>query len=430
MRYDGDMSVTHVRFTRSSTEHTVRRSVLLCKENGESREYWLEVPLEKADWLVEHEDPLLVLALFPIMRCEGECHIHAEIDRRLLENLTEHMRIWKLWCPGVYHCPRLVTDAIVDRSCSGRQDEAICAFSGGVDASYALMSHHDRHWEELSLRVPAAVMIHGADISLGQQAAFDTAFSRSHTALSQLGIELIPVRMNYREYPCTWNDCHLSAIAAALALFGRRFNRGILGSDDAATKEMITLSIPYGMNYITDHLLNSSAFTITPVGSDALRTERCAFISRFPEIMQQLRVCYQANSGGYNCGVCEKCLRTALNFMAAGYNGALPYKRPFSLESLRKLNSRDFFAATNLREALDYDAHISHALPDDVRRLLQEKVSKAFRSRKASAPPSPFTLRMRCLRYRLQARMAKGKKKAKYADKLETALGQLRALKK
>ncbi len=424
--------LTELHFRQESINGWIRRSVVISREEKKDITLWFEAPERYADWLAKDEEPLLRLALFFIMEVGGECRIHAEIDRLLLDNLTEHMRIWQLWCPGTYFCPTLIPDAIVDRLPHSDRSEAICAFSGGLDAAYALMTHHSGYWGNLSLKVPAAVFIHGADIPLSDQKGYDYAFARADESLKEIGVELIPVRTNCREYPDDWSYSHLSGVTAALSLFSGRFSRGILGSNDVATRAMIEAFIPYGMNYVTDHCFDSSSFTCRAIGCDVTRTQRCAVVSRFPGIMKNLRFCWRLDAGGRNCGVCEKCLRTALNFMASGYKGELPFEQPFSMDTLRKMKIDNYFNFNLMSDVLNIDSQ-THGLPDEVRRILKSKLSKVkaiHRTPHGMAPKDEtmLALRLRAARYDLICKLSKGKRKQKYEHKLEVVHGQIKHL--
>ena len=52
------------------------------------------------------------------------------------------------------------------------------------------------------------------------------------------------------------------------------------------------------------------------------RMERLRMIAQKREALAGLRVCFNSTSGCYNCGECEKCLRTALALMVIGVDPA------------------------------------------------------------------------------------------------------------
>ena len=59
------------------------------------------------------------------------------------------------------------------------------------------------------------------------------------------------------------------------------------------------------------------------------RVERLALISQYPVLLDNIRVCWM-DSAAYNCGQCEKCLRT---MVALEGLGALQHCRAFPAKS-------------------------------------------------------------------------------------------------
>ncbi len=402
--------ITELTFEQETRDGWIRRSAILSRPEQQKIHLWIEVPERYKDWLAPHEDPLLRLAIFYIMQQDGECRIHAEIDRILLENLTENMRVWQLWCPEKYHCPTLIPDAITDRKQGDNRHEAICAFSGGVDGSYALLAHKARAHGDLSLDISTAVMIHGADTPLEKQAEYDASFAKAEAALRELGVELIPARVNSRRYPHVWGHSFSAAVNAALSLFEGRFCRGIFASDEIASRKGITNQIGHGSNFITCRLFNSSSFASNMEGSNVRRPERCGIISRYPGIVRQLLVCWMAEQAGNNCGLCKKCLRTLLGFMAAGYKGELPFEQALTIKNLRKISLNKAHDRDDFMEILLHDEK-THALPDDVRNTLRSMLAKH----------APDTLGVACkmMGFKLVTMVTTGATKRKYQGKYE-----------
>ena len=80
--------------------------------------------------------------------------------------------------------------------------------------------------------------------------------------------------------------------------------------------------LPWGGNPITYAMLSSHDFQIVYDGGEFARTEKAERILDWETGLRNLRVCWEGPLTGRNCGRCEKCLRTKLNFMAVG--AALP----------------------------------------------------------------------------------------------------------
>lgn len=70
---------------------------------------------------------------------------------------------------------------------------------------------------------------------------------------------------------------------------------------------------PYGTHPDLDHLWSTEALTIEHFGHHVDRLAKISFLSRFPKSIERLRVCWVNTGNAYNCGKCEKCLRTMLS---------------------------------------------------------------------------------------------------------------------
>ncbi len=342
---------------------------------AEHADVYLEFPEKYDEWTDGSYDAIVILALHHIMRQDEPCHIHTQVDTNLLEGLEEYMRIWQAWCPGVYHCVPLLADEEVARPSRLAERNAISAFSGGVDANYCIYGHKNGLFGRNSLDVRAAVLLHGTDIALNQTEPFEYVFSQSKENLAALGIELVPMRTNYRSHPHNWEHCFNVIICAALRMFGGKFSHGTYATDKTCHVEQNQL--PWGENPIVDHYESTPWFAFYPAGIFAERTERCRYISQFPAALKHLRVCWQHDANGRNCGKCEKCLRTQLNFIAANYRGPLPFNQEFDVRLLKALPDWEPKISHYFREIINYHEHVSHSLPKNIYKPLLKKLERS-----------------------------------------------------
>ena len=74
----------------------------------------------------------------------------------------------------------------------------------------------------------------------------------------------------------------------------------------------------WGSTPVSDPLLGGGEFEVIHDGSSHSRCEKVAAIAAWPAGLAGLRVCWQGACKDRNCGRCEKCLRTKLNFLASG----------------------------------------------------------------------------------------------------------------
>jgi len=102
--------------------------------------------------------------------------------------------------------------------------------------------------------------------------------------------------------------------------------------------------------------------------------------------LDNLRVCWENRFGRYNCGVCEKCIRTMLNLEAAGMiEKCKSFKRRLSysdVENLPIADMRDRIFARGNYEALvarGGDPHLIKALRTALSPLSPYKRKELFR---------------------------------------------------
>ena len=88
---------------------------------------------------------------------------------------------------------------------------------------------------------------------------------------------------------------------------------------------------------ITDHLLSGDMMTIVHDGAGYSRTEKAELLLGFPFVVEGLKVCWEGRDPEKNCGRCEKCLRTRLNFAAAGCNDPPCFSSAFDEKMLSEL---------------------------------------------------------------------------------------------
>src|SRR5262249_48716637 len=83
-----------------------------------------------------------------------------------------------------------------------------------------------------------------------------------------------------------------------------------------ASSYTYTELFPLGSHVVTDRLWSSEATEIVHDGAEAFRSDKLRKIAQDPVLLAGLRVCWQ--DAGYNCGKCEKCLRTMCALRALG----------------------------------------------------------------------------------------------------------------
>jgi hypothetical protein len=274
---------------------------------------WYRFPPSDKNPHTRCDDSFAIATLFLAMQAGQPLVIHGKVSPSLLANLEEFAAIWARWKPDRYHAVAISADREEEPD-TGAPEEALVAFSGGIDCCYTAYRHAKGLAGRQSKKVTAGLMVHGFDISLEDTRAFDAALQGSQRMLDSLGMALVPLATNWRQLPIDWNDGHGAALGAALSLFGWRFRYGLIGSGEPYE----LLPIPWGSTPLTDPLFSSATFAVLHDGAAASRTEKVAVISQWADGCRHLRVCWEGEHKDRNCGCCEKCMRTVLNFRAAG----------------------------------------------------------------------------------------------------------------
>jgi len=253
--------------------------------------------------------------VFVAMRTGNDLHIGGPVSRRLLRHLEEFQEAWAIWQPHLYRPVRITADTEIDGTECARDRRAVFAFSGGVDSVFSLIRHNFKLAGRRSCSPVAACLVHGFDIPLDQQRAFSVAQQAAQLALAPLQVPLAIVKTNWVSQLCgSWTNEFGAALAACLHQFSGLADTGIIGADE----DYSHLRLPWGSNVATNHLLSGSEFEIVTDGAGFTRSKKVELISNYRDLAATLRVCWEGESTGRNCGRCEKCVRTKMNFMAFG----------------------------------------------------------------------------------------------------------------
>jgi hypothetical protein len=282
--------------------------------------------------------------VFHAMRAGNDLHINGAVSRVLLRNLEEFQEAWALWRPS--YNPISVTAASEFDDTPLPNRNGVFAFSGGVDSTFALLRHLDRSAGRRSCDPIAAVLVQGFDVPLDQPKTFRTVEASARAMLDSMGVPLVTVRTNWRSTICAdWEAEFGAGLAACLHQFAGLASIGVVGSDE----DYAHLVFPWGSNPATNPFLSSGSLAIRTEGGGITRTGRVQAIAKHPEIARRLHVCWEGQKTGHNCGRCEKCVRTKLNFMAAGLS-LMCFDEPPSTKQIIEIRARNPMQIGYLKE--------------------------------------------------------------------------------
>ena len=283
----------------------------------------------------------------PRLRVRGPLSVQA------LRNARIYMEAWRCMLPRNYRVVEIVPDRVVTAPLSG-EGKAVSAFSGGLDATFLALRHAGKMLGPASYDLTGAVMIHGFDVNWRDTEAFDRLRRRVAPLLDKLNLELITVRTNAkcpsRFQPQKWEYTFAAQVAGVLHNLSHQFDYALIGSSEPYDALMPTC----GSNPTTDYLLSGGAMQIVHEGAAYQRTEKAAIVARDQVALKTLKVCWEGEQQDRNCGACEKCVRTRLNFLAVGAKDPPCFDTPFEEALIDSILPANSFALAELRGIVAY----------------------------------------------------------------------------
>lgn len=263
---------------------------------------------------LELYDFAVLASVFTAMRKNRPLHVLGPVSANLLRNLEEFQEAWATWLPDLYHVVPITADKEVEILDADKGKRGVFAFSGGLDSTFALLRHARHKAGRRNIEPAIAVLIQGFDLPLGNAQALGTARQSAEAVLEGLDVPLSVVETNWKRDLCYyWQMEHIAGLAACMNQFNGIADVAVIGGDEGYDY----VYVPWGSNQITNDML-SGAMNLWTEGSGFTRSERLAFITQNSDLAPRIRVCWKCADTGRNCGVCEKCIRTQLNFRAIG----------------------------------------------------------------------------------------------------------------
>jgi hypothetical protein len=294
--------------------------------------------------------------IFFAMQLGGDLRVHGRMTLEALRNLSEFQEAWSSWKPQLYAKVKVLPDEAVDDVPRRGRTEALAAFSGGVDSIFTVLRHAGKELGLASYPLNRAVlMVHGFDVPLDQPEQFESLRNRVRPLLDELNLQALTMRTNLHKLSLQdWEDSCMAQLSCCLHNYAHEFAYGLVGS----TEPYNAMVIPWGSNPATDYLLSGNGLRLVHDGAGYTRTEKVAQIARRQTAVRVVKVCWEGEQTGTNCGTCEKCIRTQLNFLAIGVPGAPCFDRPLELDSIATMELRN---ALQLGEAASVYAYAQKA---------------------------------------------------------------------
>lgn len=310
-----------------------------------SDELWYRVPIELSDAVTGCGDVFVAALVMIAMRRPADLYFHGAVSPSLLDGLTDFQAVWNAWRPDEYEIVEVAADSL--RESGGHSGSALLAFSGGLDSSFTLHRHTQGNAGWQTKELGACVMAHGFDIPLDDEEGFAKAHSRARAITESVGVPVIPVATNWREFCDRWLEQHGAAIVSCLHLLGadRRYGlvAGTYGYQNFAR---------IGSNPLSDPLL-SSGLAIRHDGAFYSRLQKVEAIANWPEARRYLRVCWEGARRYTNCCKCAKCVLTILGFRVQGAGLPECFEQDVTDGEIKTLRIKTAAQFDFLREVMD-----------------------------------------------------------------------------
>ena len=276
---------------------------------------WFSLPDRFEGDVAADGDPFL-----PVLALVGMKHHAAismpEVSTELRDGCTRIMEIYDAWSTELGDALRRVPIAAPTQPRPRTGQAAGAFFSGGVDSTYTLLRNHDRYPAGDARRIKYLLLGHGLDVSLDDQALFDRVLATARTVAEEHGVDLIPVRTNVRAFT-VGIDWGRYAHGPCLAAIGHVLSP-LLHTLYIASSYWFTTLKPWGSHPDIDGRWSSERLEFLHQGIEATRADKIRRIAGSEVALRNLRVCWRNPDQAFNCGRCEKCVRTMFALSCCG----------------------------------------------------------------------------------------------------------------
>jgi hypothetical protein len=308
------MIVTQIRLEESADHCLLSARVRHESGDGTETDLWFRFPAALRSLLTTAADPFFVALLLPAMMLEERLVIEGDVCPRLLESSAQIQDIFASWVKGARQISVEAGRQSNPPLRPGRGTGSL--FSGGVDSFHTLLKNRDT--------ITHLLLLDRFDHKMTASDAVSRA-TREHAArvANDFGKELLVLQSNarllYRSDKVKWTYYHGVVLAAMGVALGNVLHTVLIPASHTYAQLQ-----PWGTHPLLDPLWSTHLTRIIHDGAEATRSQKVMdWICRSDLALQSLRVC--PNPGDdYNCGRCEKCLRTMIQIYLAGKLGNCP----------------------------------------------------------------------------------------------------------
>jgi hypothetical protein len=275
-------------------------------------------------------EALVAFCLYPCMKTGCDLDVNGNLSRRMLAAIPHIQDFYHCWDPSFQHVA--LRNAQPQAPAGDSPRRVALFFSGGLDCWYSLLKSQ--------AEITDLVYLWGFDIPLSNPALYEKALASIRQAAEAFNTHLIVIRTNARDFTekyVPYNKMYGSMLAGLAHLLSKE-----VGKVYIAGGEWYTTLVASGSHVLTDERWSTENLQIIYDGLELSRLGKARVVGQNELAMQTLRVCWANPDNDYNCGRCEKCLRTMVNLQVAGaLERCTVFAVPLSLKRLSKLTFFD-----------------------------------------------------------------------------------------
>ena len=315
-------------FRKTATADRVRVSATLIWENcnRSSEEVYFETTAQyEEDLQINPNSWLLCSALVAMRYGEKRIKIDAPISPEIKDGLTNAMKCLINWQVGDRQIIPIEAPLQTEVLFADKQPRAGALFSGGIDALAMVRDNHLNFAPNYPRRIQDGILVYGVlEGENEQDHSFQNVVKAVTAMANDAGIELIQLYTNayahFRDLDSDFSfwrfEYHGSFLAAIAHIFVSRLSVASI----ASTYDFANLE-PWGSHPLLDPLYSTTSLQVRHENAALSRLEKTKLVGEWDMALRQLRVCNEKESykeGNYNCGNCEKCVRTMTAFLSLG----------------------------------------------------------------------------------------------------------------
>ena len=315
----------------------------------ENRKYnmWFEVEDEYIDFMtIERADAFLIAILPYAIKRELDIYVENKISSRLYYQLNTYLI--PMLCKG-FNKKCIKIEAELDSNKYNSENAVGTGISCGIDSFYTIQNHYNSKENEYNI-THLTFFNAGASGEYGGEKSrklFEERMKFTRKFAEENNLKFVSVDTNMNEFLMmnhekTHTFRSLACVLLLQKLFAKYYYSSGLEFNETRIDEYDTASY----DILNMQCLSTEDIVFYSTGMETNRIGKVKKVSEYEPSYRFLNVCVKED---YNCGVCEKCIRTLLELDALGK--LEEYKNVFDVEKFKaNKNKYWIFMLKQMRE--------------------------------------------------------------------------------